>query len=135
MTATAWQGTIRGGKVDWRDKQGIQQYIAVLEGKRVLITIEEFSGKRTLNQNAYFHGPVCEAISDATGFETEEVKILMKAMFLYRVDRRGRIHLRETSRLNRRQMSEFIEQVIRWAAVWLEVAVPPAESCAESWAA
>lgn len=135
MDAVSWQGTVRQGRVIWRDKDGVKRYVESLDGRRVLITIEEFSGKRTLNANAYFHGPVCGAISEATGFEIEEVKLLMKAMFLYRVDRRGRIHLRQTSRLTRREMGEFIETVIRWAAVWLDVAVPPAEMCKEAWAA
>lgn len=133
MTATAWQGTIRGGKVDWRDKQGIQKYIAGLEEKRVLITIEEFSGKRTLNANAFFHGVVCKYISEATGYEIPETKILLKHMFLTRIGKNGRLYIRETHRLNRAEFGDFIEQCVRWAATTLDVVVPDPESCAESY--
>lgn len=135
MTTISWQGTIRGGKVDWRDKQGIAQHIAGLEGKRVLITVEEYSGKRSLSANAFFHGVVCKYISEATGYEIPETKILLKHMFLTKVGKNGRLYVRETHRLNRAEFSDFVEQCVRWAAITLDVVIPNPEACQESYAA
>ena len=128
----SWQGTIREGKVLWRDRQGVAEYIRHLEGKRVLITIEEYSSRRGLNQNAYLH-VIFGLIAEETGHELFEVKDLMKRMFLAAPDRRGRMHVRGTSKLSKREMSEFIESVIRFAAQWLEIVIPPAEQCPEVW--
>lgn len=140
--ALCFQASVIYGKVNWRDPAGIAKYIAALEkrceGKRsgchVLITVEEHIGKRTLSQNAYAH-VIFTYISEATGHEVLEVKEFMKAMFLSRPDRRGRMRSRGTSSLNRREMSEFIEAVIRWCAIFLELEIPPAENCPEAWAA
>lgn len=137
-----FQAAVLNGKVNWRDPAGIAKYIAVLEkrceGKRggcqVLITIEEHFDKRSLSQNSYAH-VVFTYISEATGHEVLEVKEFMKAMFLSRPDRCGKMRVRGTSSLNRREMSEFIEAVIRWAAIFLELEIPPAENCPEAWAA
>lgn len=133
-SALCFHAAVLNGKVNWRDREGIAKYIATLEGKRVLITIEEHFGKRSLSQNSYAH-VVFTYISEATGHEVLEVKEFMKAMFLSRPDRRGRMRVRGTSSLNRREMSEFIEAVIRWAAIFLELEIPPAENCPEAWAA
>lgn len=106
-----------------------------LEKKRVDVILREHFDKRSLNSNAYLHGVVFECISDATGFETEEVKVLMKFWFLSHYDRRGRLHVRGTHTLNRREMSEFIERCTRWAAVWLDCYIPPPQECEASYAA
>lgn len=140
--ALCFQASVIAGKVSWRDPAGITKYIAALEKQRegrsggcqVLITIEEHFGKRSLSQNAYAH-VIFTYISEATGHEILEVKEIMKRMFLTRPDRRGRMRSRGTSSLNRREMSEFIEAVIRWCAVYLELEIPPAENCPEAWAA
>lgn len=134
MTALTFQGLVISGKVKWRDPHGIAQYIAGLEGKRVLITVEEYSGKRSLQQNAY-SWVIYELMAERTGYQAFEVKEEMQKLFLSRPDRRGRMRIRGTSKLNKRQFGEYLEQVIWFAATWLEVAIPPPEACQESYAA
>jgi hypothetical protein len=131
----AFAATIRNSRVEWLDPEGVKAHVTALEGKRVVITIQEAIPKRSLNGNAYLHGVVFQLIADETGYEMEEVKILMKHMFLSHYDRRGRLHVRGTSSLNRRQFGEFIEQVCTWAAMYLNVHIPPPETTAEAYAA
>ncbi len=132
MTASAtFQGSINSGKVVWKDREGIAKYIGTLEGKQVLITIEEHHGRRTIAANAYLHW-VFGLIAEETGHSPADIKQFMKERFLTVHTRRGK-RVRGTSSLNRAEFGLFIEDVCYWAAQFLGVVVPPPESVPEAW--
>lgn len=126
-------GRVQNGKMVWRDKEQAQKHVASLEGKRTVTLVEEYPGVRTSNQNRFFHGIVCKYISEATGYEMPETKILLKHMFLTRVGKNGRLYVRETHRLNRAEFAIFIDECVRWAALYLDLVIPEPDTVAEIW--
>ena len=103
------------------------------EGKRVLITIDKCSAKRSNAQNAYLH-LLFTLLTDelnalGNSFKMLEVKSLMKTKFLLidvvneeTVEVIGE-RIKGTSECNKEEISEFIENVIRWAAE-LQIVLP-----------
>lgn len=64
-------------KGDARRISDIARVVAALEelpyGQRWRVTVEEQKATRTIEANAYYWGVVVEALSKATGYESEEV--------------------------------------------------------------
>ena len=74
----------RGKVINGRPIMGSDyaKFLHTLEGKDIDLTIEPHKKKRSNAQNAYFHAVIVKEISDYTGYETEEVKEMLKIMFL-----------------------------------------------------
>lgn len=112
-----------GGKLQLRDREGLDRFVSGLEGKEVELAIRLRRRRRSDSANAYFHGVVCKLISEHLGYELEEVKELLKSMFL-KIERDGRSFCRPTSSLDSKAMWEFIDRCIRWAAIELNLVIP-----------
>ena len=115
-----------GGKVSWQDPQGVKKFIESLEGKRVTVAIEQWRDRRSLDQNSYFHGPVCKILGDHLGYYPEEMKEIYREQFL-RTEKNGRSFLRSTASLNTKEFSEFVSRCIEWAAQEFGVVIPDPE--------
>jgi hypothetical protein len=114
---TAW------AKFLWTVKDGT--YIVKLERKN----------KRSVEQNRYIHGvlfpELAKAFTEAgwEGFDAEFAKEVAKAQFLKRNkvnEKTGEVqeYVAHTSKLSKMEMMEFIENVIRFAAVNLNYEIP-----------
>jgi PHP family Zn ribbon phosphoesterase len=112
MLSQVFHGEAQGGKVRWRDSGKVKERMCELNGRPVVVTIEP---ARSLDQNAYFHGVVLPLISDYTGYEPRELKVLLKDLH-----NEGR----PTSSLSTSEMAEFIDRVVRWAATDLNIVIP-----------
>jgi hypothetical protein len=117
------------------NKKLIRQAFEILKDGRYQVTIES-KNNRSNDQNAYLHGVVIplvfEGLRDA-GFDDvrdkEDAKLVIKTIFLTR-----KIHspengdtipiIRKTSELTTIEMMQFIDDVIKWAAEYLNVQIP-----------
>ena len=116
-------GEVSAGKLTLDRREVFDLQIKRFEGKRVRISVELERSGRSNAQNRYFHGVIVQMISDHTGYEPEEVKAILKSMFL-KAERDGREYVRETHRLDTAEMAEFTDRCIRWAAVELQMVIP-----------
>ncbi len=118
--------TVKNGKLQPSTTKDILHILSGLEGKRVVITIDKLSTKRSLQQNAYLHllfTILTESLNDlGNNFTMLEVKELMKAKFaLIDVvnEESGEVlgkRIKHTSEMTKTQLNEFFESIIRWAA-------------------
>jgi len=114
------------------------QVAKIFPGMEIEITIERRQKKRSLNSNAFFHGPIIEAATKGFAEHGEiltlvEVKEFFKFRFL-RVqkidDQTGEVlyeYSKQTSKLKPHEMCIFIENCIDFMAQFLGVVLPPTE--------
>jgi hypothetical protein len=105
-----------------------------LKDGRYLVKIEP-KKKRTIPQNAYIHGvlfpELANAFKDAgyEGIDAQLAKDIAKKEFLTRQivnSETGEVkeYVKDTSKLSTLEMNEFIESVIRYAAVNMNYEIP-----------
>lgn len=99
-----------------------------LPGKKLIVTIERYSPKRSSNLNSYYWGVVVKMISDATGYESDEVHEILAMKFLppRMVEIGGESHAvrTRTSKLATVDFMAYIDEIKRWAAQELSLYIP-----------
>ena len=75
---------VTDGKIVHVRHDYFNKYVKTFEGQQVEITINRKPHRKSLNQNNYFHGPICEAFADYIGCTTLEAKEILKQHFLKR---------------------------------------------------
>lgn len=124
--------TIESGKI--KEKTKFQKFLFEVKDGRYLIKIEP-KKKRTLPQNAYIHGvlfpELANAFKDAgyEGIDAQLAKDIAKKEFLTKQivnSETGEVkeYVKDTSKLSTLEMNEFIESVIRYAAVNMNYEIP-----------
>jgi len=118
--------SVKGGKLQPTVTKQLLHILSGLEGKKVVITIEKLTAKRSLQQNKYMHllfSIFTESLNElGNNFTTKEVKELCKAKFAL-VDvaneQTGEIlgqRIKATSEMNKEELGIFIDKVIQWAS-------------------
>jgi hypothetical protein len=110
------------------------------DGTKVTVTIENYKRKRSLSQNNYLH-VILQYIADYTGEDLPSIKALMKENFGLReavLDRNGNEmpdhngevleRLKSTNSYTTSEMTAFIDRIRVWAANYLDIHTPDAES-------
>jgi len=116
------------GKLTIRDRKGFDAYLNQFAGKDVTIDVKRKRSKRSLAQNDFFHAWV-KLLSEHTGYAFEEMKDIMKNMFLKveKVNEKtGSIFecTRKTSSLNKMQFADFCTEIQQWAEGEFGVRLP-----------
>lgn len=111
----------------WYRPEDAQAWIKHLEGKEVAVEIRRYRPKRSINQNAYYHGVVIPWLAEAMGEEGEDgherVHQALKIQFL--MDRSGKLPtVRSTASLDTAEFTEYIEQCRRLAAEMFGLNIP-----------
>lgn len=107
-----------------------------LNDGKYLVTFKSIK-KRTLPQNAYLHGCVIpyvfKGLRDA-GYDdvrdNEDAKRIIKTLFLKRKITNNKTDevievVKDTHELTTLEMMAFIDEVIKWAAEYLSIVIPP----------
>lgn len=126
-------GKIEGGKISLDRRDAFQSLISRLNGQDIEITLRKRRRKRSLNQNAYFHGVVVPMLAEVAGYEDEEMKSALKGEFL-RVEspHEGWLpRIRGTHELTTVEFNEFIEQCRRLGAKMYGIYIPDPGEYAE----
>jgi hypothetical protein len=125
---------IKDGKLQPSTTNNILKVLSGLEGKRVRITLEKVSAKRSLQQNAYLHllfTIFTESLNElGNDFTMDEVKELCKAKFAL-IDVMNKDtgeclgqRIKGTSEMTKTELNLFIENIIRWAADYFSIVLP-----------
>ena len=117
----------------------IRKSIEGFEGKKVLITVERFSGKRSNQQNKYIHvmfSILTEGLNElGNEFSMLEVKEMMKYKFAKCEvinESTGEVigeRIKGTSEMTKLELGSFIDNVVRYALQEFNIVIPlPNES-------
>jgi hypothetical protein len=109
------------------NRDRLDEDIARYNGKTIEVTINEYKPKRSNQLNQYYWGVVVKIISDYTGYTKEETHELLKQTFLKKkifINNEWYDTTESTTKMNNKEMLEFIEQVKQWAAQTLYVYIP-----------
>ena len=123
-----FRGTPEHGKIRWQGDDGRRWAMALgmLEGKESEFTARAKRRKRSLSQNSWFHGCIVPMVAEALkelGHENIDAKEILKYRFL-KVGEGDLAYVRHTSELSTKEMAEFTDQCIRWAAEFLHIFIP-----------
>lgn len=107
------------------DLKKLKEWLSELkDGEELVISV---ATKRSLNQNRTFH-QWCSIIGEYMGESPSIVKHYLKCKFLGCVEEEIEGHIYqippETSKLNKKQMSDFMQQVYIFATTEMEIKLP-----------
>ena len=133
--------TIKNGEI--LNKTAVRNFFKGLPDGRYQIKAESFK-KRSNPQNRYLWGAVYQYVLDGLqdlGYDeiktVEDAHIVCKNLFLKvnlpSKDGEALEFIRSTKTLNKQEMGEYIDKIIRWAAEYLSVIIPDANQQAEIW--
>jgi hypothetical protein len=88
-------------------KEQALQYLERLFSNGNKVEIKGIRKRRSLDQNAYFHGVVCGVFGLEFGYSVAESKELFKTKFL-RYEKNGEHFTKETSSLNTIEFEDFL---------------------------
>ena len=127
--------TVEDGKISDFKKKELVHAIKSYSG-RVKITVEKARSKRSVNQNAYFHGVVIPMIASKLidmGFNEAKSKDWTKDFIKYNCllkeavsEKTGEVikSLGRTSGLTKSEFMDFVSEVQQWAAEKLDLYIP-----------
>lgn len=126
--AVSLRGDVKQGKIKMHRKNLLDACIKSLEGKPIMLTIEQYSAQRSNKQNAYIHA-LFTAIMEHCGYlNLEEVKFNIKIILgYYTKDERGFVQVVRTHLMNKIEAYEFSEKVRAWAHTDLNLYLPTPE--------
>ena len=106
----------------------IKQHLLPLKGELVAVTADKLRRHRTDDQNRYYRGVVLKTIADHCGYAgSEEMESLHQEMRRRFLPKRGSLSIPvSTTSLDTKEMSEYIENIRRWAAEELQLYIPDA---------
>jgi hypothetical protein len=119
-------GKVKKGKVELDYPERYIVHLSKLEGQRIELITRKETNTRTNQQNKYMWGVVYAIISEATGYDPEQVHDAMKVMFASQHLDNGLTLTERTSKMSTVRMTQYIEDIKRWAAEFLHVYIPEA---------
>ena len=120
------RGAVRDGELRWHGIDG-KRYAATvkhLEGREFELTLRARPKKRSLNQNAYYHGVVVDMIAREAGYSSEEAHEALKAKFLRIHDDSALPTVRSTTSLTTLEFENYLDQCRQLAAEMFGLYVP-----------
>lgn len=118
---------VEKNKLHFANIERLNMDVTRYNDKTVEVTIKEYKPKRSNQLNQYYWGVVVKIISDYTGYTKEETHELLKQTFLKKkvlIEDTWYDTTESTTKMNNKEMLEFIEEVKQWAAQTLYVYIP-----------
>jgi len=118
---------VKNGKITFQNREQFDKDLSSNEGKTVFITVREQKNRRSLNLNSYYWAVVVNLVSQDTGYDKEEAHEVLKSMFLrtrYQIKGIWVDGMKSTTKLSNQEMTEYIEEVKRFATSSLGLYIP-----------
>lgn len=120
--------TVKESRLDDYAELQLLAAIAANDDKRIIITIERGTKKRSLNQNAFFHGPFLDAcyemfIEAGNEMGVEMVKDVLKHKFginhhILLPDGSRDVAAKSTAEYTTQEIEDFMDKVRAWAGAF-----------------
>ena len=120
-------GQVKDGKLVLDAPQNYLVELSRLEGRRIELTIREEQHVRSLNQNSYYWGVIIEILSSYFGYDKEEMHLALRFKFLKKHGDTDLVTVGSTAALSTVGFTNYIDEIIRWAAVEYQVVIPSAD--------
>ena len=120
-------GQVKGGKLKLDAPQSYLVELSNLEGQRIELTIRKERHARSLSQNRYYWGVIIEILSNHFGYEKEEMHSALRFKFLKKHEDTNLVTAGSTAKLSTVGFTEYIDEIIRWAATEYQVVIPSAD--------
>jgi hypothetical protein len=107
--------------------QTFKEYLLSLGDKVLDVVVKVHRKDRSDNQNRYLHGCILPTLCNHTGYSADEMKDIVKTMFLRRfviINGKEIEVVRGTAKLTTLEAETFFEQIRRWAALELGLSIP-----------
>lgn len=138
MKPLKFYATIENGDLNFLSPDWVSEKMNELKDGQYTVEIQKYSGKRSSNQNRYFHGIVVPMVLDGlrnAGFDdvkdNEDAKAVIKILFLKQEITNGTETFtvtRDTHNLSAVEMMTFIDDVVKWASEYLGIFIPAPNS-------
>ena len=127
-----FEGDVLDNKLKLQDhaKEAMARWVSTFKnGTHLDIIIRKHKSKRSLEQNSYYWSVCIGILSDAFGYEADEMHMVLRGKFL-------RIHddkhpdfviAKSTTKLDTVEFVEYIEKIQRWAATEHQIFIPDPE--------
>lgn len=103
-------------RFDCSNEIGLKQAQTYLSSLKGYVEIKDVKKKRTLSQNAYLH-VIITLFGIHFGYTIEEAKTLLKRECHFMVyEKNGNKFLRKTSKMNTKELTDFIDWVRNYAS-------------------
>ena len=109
-------GKVKNGKLTLDDNLGFRDYLYLIEGD-VHLEIKLAEKVRSPQQNAYYR-VIIRILSKELGYTEQEMHSTIKNHF----------NVESTKTLSTKEFARFIERLIRWSAVDLNIVIPDPKS-------
>lgn len=135
MKKSLLTGAVKDGQLKWDDINAVLIALQTYESKRVKVSIERDSKKRSYLQNSYYWGiPVEMIYATFRGFGEEyqrgEIHEMLKAKFLSRdiIDKRsGEVigsYARSSAELSTIEFMDYVKAIQRWFVKKFGINIP-----------
>ena len=118
-----FSGYVIDGRYKLDDKVGFQQATWDLNGKKIMLSVSQFRPQRSLEQNKWYWGVAIPILSEALGYDHDEMHDALKMKLLPKNLDTPLPTVGSTTKLNTLEFSHFMDDVVRIAAE-LGVALP-----------
>jgi len=132
MATPVFHGRVIEGKLalDPAEAADRASYLQRLTGKAVEVVVRPKTRKRSLDQNAWLWGVAYDILGEHMGYDTHErdglhYALLAECFGVYHDQRFGITVPRvSSSKMTTREFSDYMEWLVRWAAVEQQVVIP-----------
>lgn len=124
-----FKATQSKGNLFIENPAAFKRYLAELKDKPLTVTVKAVRKHRSIDQNSYLHGVVLPILSQETGYTTDEMKDIVKTLFLRKIMTVAGKEIEVvlgSSELNTKQFEDFMEDIRRWASteLWCYIPLP-----------
>lgn len=111
-----YHGVIRGGKIELDNREVFRESLDRLEGKRIVLTLCEYSETRSEAQNRWYHGVALPMLAEFCGCSVKYMDKVVKLHLLPMNAEGEELELASTSDLTTKRFSHFMEDIVQLAA-------------------
>lgn len=113
------------------NKSAFERYLSIFkEDEEVSIEIKKWRNKRSSSQNDYYWGVVIPILCKETGYTKDEMHDILKNKFLSKTEKIKNVSFiltKSTTKLDTTEFNDYIEEIKRWAAIFLNTYIPDPE--------
>jgi hypothetical protein len=119
-----FQGKIQDGKLLLDNKAEFTGHLHTLNGKRVNLSVEKQTRRRSQDQNEWYWGCILKLISEHTGQDAQSLHEAFKYKFSEKITINGLVIPQSTRTRDTIDFSTYCESIRQWAREFLGVEIP-----------
>ena len=129
MIVPIHKAKIKDCQVVFEERERYENWLFQLNENDVEVIVRKPKKIRSQRQNRYYWGVVLKLIAEATGEDIEDLHNHFSFKWLGTTGKSGKLVSRKsTALLTTAEFTEYIEKIIRWGGMFLEITFPEPES-------